>query len=83
MKFVAVAAVLFIAAVFAADEKKEEERPKTFRRLIPADVLRGKFIITFLKILNSKNEKISLFVFFVEGVKIIPKFLKRINISRH
>lgn len=31
---------LVFAAVFAAE--KEEDRPKTFKRLIPADVLRGK-----------------------------------------
>lgn len=32
--------LLVVAVVFAAEEK-EEDRPKTFRRLIPADVLRG------------------------------------------
>lgn len=31
-----------LAVAFAADDKKEGERPKTFKRLIPADVLRGK-----------------------------------------
>ncbi|XP_053994414.1 uncharacterized protein LOC128888716 [Hylaeus anthracinus] len=31
--------LLVVAVVFAAEEK-DEERPKTFRRLIPADVLR-------------------------------------------
>lgn len=35
-----------LAVVLAAEEKKDEakdaERPKTFKRLIPADVLRGK-----------------------------------------
>lgn len=38
----AVGAFALICAVWAADEKKTEEaeRPKTFRRLIPADVLR-------------------------------------------
>lgn len=31
-----------LAVVYAADEKKDDaERPKTFKRLIPADVLRG------------------------------------------
>lgn len=30
-----------VALGFAAEEAKEEDRPKTFRRLIPADVLRG------------------------------------------
>lgn len=46
MKFAPI--LLFvIAIVFAAEEKKEEERPKTFRRLIPADVLRGKFFFIF------------------------------------
>lgn len=46
MKFVV--AVTLVVAVFyatAAEDKKEEERPKTFRRLIPADVLRGMDII--------------------------------------
>lgn len=36
--------VLIVVAVFAlafAAEEKEEDRAKTFRRLIPADVLRG------------------------------------------
>ncbi|BES87223.1 unnamed protein product [Nesidiocoris tenuis] len=40
----AVAGVALICAVWAAEEKKkdaaEEDRPKTFKRLIPADVLR-------------------------------------------
>lgn len=41
--FVAVMVAVALVAVYAADEKKTtEERPKTFRRLIPADVLRGK-----------------------------------------
>lgn len=39
MKYFIVLAVFALA--FAAEEKKEEERPTTFRRLIPADVLRG------------------------------------------
>ncbi|XP_012263710.2 uncharacterized protein LOC105690495 [Athalia rosae] len=41
MKFV-IAITLVIAVYYATatDEKPEEERPKTFRRLIPADVLR-------------------------------------------
>ncbi|XP_053621920.1 uncharacterized protein LOC128681776 [Plodia interpunctella] len=38
MKYLVVFAV--VALAFAAEEAKEEERPKTFRRLIPADVLR-------------------------------------------
>lgn len=39
--FVAVVVAVALVAVYAADEKKAtEERPKTFRRLIPADVLR-------------------------------------------
>ncbi|XP_046743950.1 uncharacterized protein LOC124409977 [Diprion similis] len=40
MKFVV--AITLVAALFyaSAEDKKEEERPKTFRRLIPADVLR-------------------------------------------
>ncbi|XP_066998930.1 uncharacterized protein [Anabrus simplex] len=33
-------AVLAVTLTLAADEKKESERPKTFQRLIPADVLR-------------------------------------------
>lgn len=39
MKYLVVLALFALA--FAAEETKEEERPKTFRRLIPADVLRG------------------------------------------
>lgn len=39
MKYLVAFAVFALA--FAAEEKAEEERPKTFRRLIPADVLRG------------------------------------------
>lgn len=38
MKYLVVFAVFALA--LAAEEAKEEERPKTFRRLIPADVLR-------------------------------------------
>ncbi|GBP68272.1 hypothetical protein EVAR_57598_1 [Eumeta japonica] len=38
MKVLVVLAVFSV--VFAAEEAKDEERPKTFRRLIPADVLR-------------------------------------------
>ncbi|CAH2101812.1 unnamed protein product [Euphydryas editha] len=38
MKYLFVLAVFALA--FAAEEKKEEERPKIFKRLIPADVLR-------------------------------------------
>jgi hypothetical protein len=42
MKYaLALAVVLVVAAVHAAEEKPEDERPKTYRRLIPADVLRG------------------------------------------
>jgi hypothetical protein len=37
-----VLAAVCLAVAFAEDKKKEEERPKTFKRLIPADVLRGK-----------------------------------------
>lgn len=37
---VAVSAVALVCAVWAAEDK-DAERPKTFRRLIPADVLRG------------------------------------------
>ncbi|XP_011495747.1 PREDICTED: uncharacterized protein LOC105360525 [Ceratosolen solmsi marchali] len=36
----AIAALLAVASVHAAEEKPEDERPKTYRRLIPADVLR-------------------------------------------
>jgi hypothetical protein len=39
MKFLVVVAAIALTVALAADEK--EERPKTFRRLIPADVLRG------------------------------------------
>lgn len=34
-------ALLVIAAVVFAEDSAEQERPKTYRRLIPADVLRG------------------------------------------
>lgn len=51
-KFVVFA--LLAVAVFGADEKKEEPKavedpdaPKTFKRLIPADVLRGMFFLFF------------------------------------
>lgn len=38
-----VLACVVLAVVYAEDEKKDAaERPKTFKRLIPADVLRGK-----------------------------------------
>lgn len=40
-KFFVIAFVV-LAVVYAADEKKEGDGPKTFKRLIPADVLRGK-----------------------------------------
>lgn len=41
--FVAVACVaLFVAAVYSADEEKKEGDVKIYKRLIPADVLRGK-----------------------------------------
>lgn len=44
VKFVLLfAAVAFVAS---AEEAKEQERPKTFRRLIPADVLRGEYLST-------------------------------------
>lgn len=43
MKLVFIYAFLFVAAVFAADGKQEEERPRVYKRVIPADVLRGKF----------------------------------------
>ena len=46
MKFAPI--LLFVIAIVFAAEEKEEERPKTFRRLIPADVLRGKFLSFFL-----------------------------------
>nr|CAH7712232.1 unnamed protein product [Callosobruchus chinensis] len=41
-RFAVVAVVLFASAVFAEEAKKEAEddKPKTYRRLIPADVLR-------------------------------------------
>ncbi|XP_034935602.1 uncharacterized protein [Chelonus insularis] len=38
MKYLAIAVLL--AAAVVAEEKPEDERPKTYRRLIPADVLR-------------------------------------------
>lgn len=43
-----VLAVVILAVVYAADEKKDADGPKTFKRLIPADVLRGKKINSFL-----------------------------------
>jgi hypothetical protein len=47
MKFFLCLSVAVLAvAVFAAEDKKDAaspERPKTFRRLIPADVLRGTY----------------------------------------
>lgn len=44
MKFLIVIALVFFISVNAADKKKEETKKdgkKTFKRLIPADVLRG------------------------------------------
>jgi len=42
MKIVFRFALLCVAVAFVvAEDAKELERPKTFRRLIPADVLRG------------------------------------------
>ncbi|VVC92796.1 uncharacterized protein LOC126974746 [Leptidea sinapis] len=38
MKYLVVLAIFALA--FAAEEKADDERPKTYRRLIPADVLR-------------------------------------------
>lgn len=40
MKFALVLAALSVAAVFAQEDKAAADRPKTYRRLIPADVLR-------------------------------------------
>jgi hypothetical protein len=47
MKFLAVVLSVSLTLVLAADDKAAE-RPKTFRRLIPADVLRGKNFRFFL-----------------------------------
>lgn len=52
MKKVFVVVLAFVCAASLAEEKAEEaaapvadgERPKTFKRLIPADVLRGKLV---------------------------------------
>lgn len=43
MKYFVAFAVFALA--FAAEEKKEEERPTTYKRLIPADVLRGQCLL--------------------------------------
>ncbi|XP_046980945.1 uncharacterized protein LOC124546020 [Schistocerca americana] len=40
MKVLSILVICLSVAVLAADEKKEDERPKIFKRLIPADVLR-------------------------------------------
>jgi hypothetical protein len=43
--FLCLSVAVLAAAVSAAEDKKDAtatDRPKTFRRLIPADVLRGK-----------------------------------------
>jgi hypothetical protein len=47
MKFLAVVLSVSLTLALAADDKAAE-RPKTFRRLIPADVLRGKNFSIFL-----------------------------------
>lgn len=48
MKVLVVIVAVACCACLAAEEEKKEaaaegERPKTFKRLIPADVLRGEF----------------------------------------
>lgn len=43
MKYLVIALMLF-ALVVAEKEQENDERPKTYRRLIPADVLRGELI---------------------------------------
>lgn len=51
-----VLAVVVLAVAYAADEKKDAaadaERPKTFKRLIPADVLRGEWLLFFCSKVN-------------------------------
>lgn len=42
-----VLAVVVLAVVYAAEEKKDANGPKTFKRLIPADVLRGEWSCFF------------------------------------
>lgn len=42
MKVFVVFALLFVVS-FGDEEAATKERPKTFQRLIPADVLRGNF----------------------------------------
>lgn len=61
MKFLAVVLSVSLTLVLAADDKAAE-RPKTFRRLIPADVLRGKNLLifsdathNFIEIISSSN----------------------------
>lgn len=49
--------VLFcVGAVLAADDKAAE-KPKTYRRLIPADVLRGKLFLSNFKLFLLKKHK--------------------------
>lgn len=38
-----VLAFVALVVVYAAEEKKDGNGPKTFKRLIPADVLRGEW----------------------------------------
>lgn len=48
-----VLAFVVLTVVYAADEKKDAaDNPKTFKRLIPADVLRGKMYFVFYMKVN-------------------------------
>lgn len=45
MKAIAFAVAFFVLAVNAAEKNDAaSDKPKTYRRLIPADVLRGEFL---------------------------------------
>lgn len=49
--------LLVVVAVAFAAEEKEKERPKTYRRLIPADVLRGESLSLPRSILKCSNHR--------------------------
>lgn len=49
MKLLSLLLICLTVAVLAADEKKEDDKAKIYKRLIPADVLRG-IINNFFKI---------------------------------
>lgn len=50
MKFFVILSVVLLSGVFAADEpKKSEDGIKIYKRLIPADVLRGKLLFILIE----------------------------------